>query len=379
MNAYYIQVNLICVFILFMLNRQMSSGKGMIPAKLLMFRRILWGSVVICVSDCFAWLCNGADFSGAQAVLYAVNIIYFASITWVGYAWLNYVNVCLGLIVYKEKRRSLIALLPALAMTALLLTNPLTHWIFTIDEANVYSRGPFTFLHWIFSWIYLLAATLRVFARLRKATARQEKNELKSLLGFIVWPAVAAVVQMIFYGVTTTQCGIVLSLMMIVSDAIREQVSNDVLTGLNNRRAFENYVDEQILKFGRDFTILMCDIDKFKTINDTYGHEYGDITLKRIAGILKDVCGRSRLPIFLCRYGGDEFVICGTDLDAQTVHELRRMIGEGLSESNREHTEQGDLSISIGVASGVCWAESDVDRLIRSADQEMYKNKNGRR
>lgn len=377
--AYYIQTNLLCILMLLLLYRQTLSGKGMVPAKQLAFGKIILASVAMCLSDCVAWLANGEQFQGVQAVLQVSNIVNYGSITWMGYTWLNYVGICVGMLKYNSKRRTFLAMTPALVLSLLLILNPLTGMFFTFDANNVYSRGPFIILHWLVSWGYLVVATFVVFLKYRKTKNRSERKELRTLLTFIVMPAIGAVIQMMFYGITTTQCGITLSVLLILSQNVREQISNDVLTGLNNRRAFENYVDDQILRFGKNFTIVMCDIDKFKAINDTYGHAYGDIALQRIADVLKNACADSLLPLFLCRYGGDEFIICGSDISLTDVLNLRRKINEGLARCNNEHTEQNGLAISVGISSGVCWTENDVDRLVRTADQEMYKDKNSRR
>ena len=101
-------------------------------------------------------------------------------------------------------------------------------------------------------------------------------------------------------------------------------VSSDTLTGLNNRKALENYLSARLQKQGQQFSVLFCDIDHFKTINDTLGHAKGDLALKQAAEALRQACGRAPEPLFLCRYGGDEFVILMTYTD--NVEALKRNI-----------------------------------------------------
>lgn len=126
----------------------------------------------------------------------------------------------------------------------------------------------------------------------------------------------------------------------------------DPLTGLYNRRQFENIIDAELslaLRHSEDLSLLVVDIDHFKSINDTHGHSAGDYVLKEIALILRKVVRRSDV---LCRIGGEEFVVLGKHLkqiDAMVVAEkLRAAI-----ERHRFTIENEALQVtsSFGVAS----------------------------
>lgn len=126
----------------------------------------------------------------------------------------------------------------------------------------------------------------------------------------------------------------------------------DPLTGLYNRRQFENIIDSELslaLRHTEDLSLMVVDIDHFKLINDTYGHSAGDYVLKEIALILRKVVRKSDV---LCRIGGEEFVVLGKHLkqvDALVVAEkIRSSI-----ERHRFRIEKRAVSVtaSIGVAS----------------------------
>ena len=378
MTSYYIQTNIICLLLLVGLSTLLHRKKGAIPAQQLALTRLIMFTIAICVSDIFAWTCNGKTFSGARAVVEASNIIYYAAITWTCFAWVNYVNIFTHSLEYNHKKNMLISAIPLFATTVLLLLNPVLHFFFSIDGDNVYARGSGVILHWIVSWGYLIYATGMTFHRIRISKTKLERKQFYPLLSFAVLPAVGAACQMAFYGMTAVQCGITLSVIMIAFGNLREQISSDTLTGLNNRKALENYLSNRLQRQGQNFSVIFCDIDHFKTINDTLGHAKGDIMLKRTADVLRRACGSSPEPLFLCRYGGDEFVICGVDIAETTLDAFYGNLREEMSAMNARYPGDHPLDISAGRASAFCDSEDDVEKLIHLADTSMYEMKNGK-
>lgn len=379
MTSYYIQTNLICLILLVGLGTLLHKRKGTLPARQLAFSRLILFTTFLCISDIFAWSCNGKFFPGVRIILELSNMVYYAAITWTCYAWLNYVNVTIQNLEYDHRKRMVISAIPVVTMTVIICLNPFTHFLFSFDDANTYARGNGVLLHWLISWGYLLFATGQVLARIRKAKTKLERKSYYPLLWFIVMPVIAAIAQMFFYGMTAMQCGITLSTVMISFGNQQEQISSDPLTGLNNRKALENYLSNRLMKQGQQFVVLFCDIDHFKAINDTLGHAKGDIVLKRVAGVLRRACGRATEPLFLCRYGGDEFVICGVDISEETILNFTENLMEEMSVMNTQHPDEQPLDLSLGRAEGYCGTEDDVEKLIHQADTCMYAVKNGKR
>src|SRR5690606_23146869 len=118
-------------------------------------------------------------------------------------------------------------------------------------------------------------------------------------------------------------------------------------------------------------TLLLLDVDRFKTINDRYGHGMGDVVLKRIAAILRQsVCGTD-LP---ARYGGDEFAVLLVDTDTAKASQVAERIR---SEAERQVFEaEPDLrcSLSIGVATATA-QDASLDSWVRAADAALYRAK----
>ena len=151
------------------------------------------------------------------------------------------------------------------------------------------------------------------------------------------------------------------------NDALRYQVEHDHLTGLYNRGAFEKIRNEYA---GGDAALMLIDVDKFKDVNDIYGHDVGDRVLQKVSGLLAQGFRASDYP---CRIGGDEFAVIMTE----TTPELRGIILDKLEQvkSGLRDTSDGlpEATLSIGVAfSSDCKPGQDLFKL---ADAALYRIK----
>lgn len=162
--------------------------------------------------------------------------------------------------------------------------------------------------------------------------------------------------------------------LMKVNDQLETLASTDILTGLRNRRFFQEKMLESLMLFRekqRYFSLLVVDIDHFKSINDTYGHPIGDLVLGNLAGLLQSL---SRSTDVVARYGGEEFVIILPDCEEQQAI--------GIAERYRSQVASADwgeynITVSIGAATVV---EEDTEQsLFQKADNALYASKTGGR
>lgn len=160
-------------------------------------------------------------------------------------------------------------------------------------------------------------------------------------------------------------------------ETARELAVTDFLTGLSNRLGFEGQLDSLIelceRQPDRRFSLLMLDLDKFKPINDTHGHEAGDDVLKHIARVLQ---AKMRKTDFVARLGGDEYVVLldGTTdraIITEIVDSLLREINKPMAIGDGNQVQMG---ASIGIALYGSDATSPSD-LLRRADEAMYRAK----
>jgi two-component system cell cycle response regulator len=168
------------------------------------------------------------------------------------------------------------------------------------------------------------------------------------------------------------------------ADKLRDNVQHsmelaitDGLTGLHNRRYMESHlgtVIEQAAARGKPASLLILDIDHFKAVNDTYGHDAGDDVLREFALRLKRCVRNVDLA---CRYGGEEFVVVMPDTDiaiAQVVAERIRRTIAAEPFAIHKGARQLDVTISIGLATRQDQGDS-AEAILKRADQALYRAK----
>lgn len=147
----------------------------------------------------------------------------------------------------------------------------------------------------------------------------------------------------------------------------------DQLTGLKNRRYLEKHLDKLLSKAGngQGFALLVLDIDHFKQVNDTYGHQMGDAVLQELARRLEAEVGAGDVVV---RLGGEEFVVIMPDAGAEEGQVLGNALCSRLASAVWEHVP---ITVSIGVTAYV--TGDKVESLLSRADGFLYKAKaNGR-
>ncbi|MBF0520365.1 MAG: GGDEF domain-containing protein, partial [Nitrospirae bacterium] len=149
----------------------------------------------------------------------------------------------------------------------------------------------------------------------------------------------------------------------------------DELTGLYNRRGFYTLAEKQIKiakRYTRQMTLVFLDLDGLKQINDTLGHEAGDIAIVGASSVLKEAFRESDI---IARIGGDEFIVLVTDSDSLDVDTIRTRIREGADTYNNTENQPFKLSISDGVVPYDPESDISIDELTKQADALMYENK----
>jgi diguanylate cyclase (GGDEF)-like protein len=144
--------------------------------------------------------------------------------------------------------------------------------------------------------------------------------------------------------------------------------SFDTLTGFYNRAVFNKAAKQ--MTDSKAFSIILLDIDDFKKVNDTYGHDYGDTVIKTVAAIIR----KSFNKHYTCyRFGGDEFSIMSNEADREKIeYQLRTMIS-----NFAEMRENGSLlpTVSYGYSIFPGGEKLDFNKIFKEADEQMYKFK----
>jgi len=162
----------------------------------------------------------------------------------------------------------------------------------------------------------------------------------------------------------------------VLQSQLREQAIRDALTNLFNRRYLEETLERELARAAREsypLCVIMMDLDYFKNINDTYGHEAGDVVLKMLA---ETVIKQSRQGDFVCRFGGEEFVLVMPNIGIEIARERAESLHQTINSLNIPYGRFNlTTTISMGIA---CYPEHGKtrDELLRMADKAMYMAKN---
>lgn len=167
-----------------------------------------------------------------------------------------------------------------------------------------------------------------------------------------------------------------------LEEAVRQletMAATDPLTGLSNRRSFEQSLERcfaEAVRYGHDLACVMIDLDNFKLINDTLGHQAGDHLLRKAAGILEAQCRRSDVA---GRLGGDEFVLLLPQADATTASQVARRVSDEFNATVRAMVGAspiaGQVGLSMGVASLQLSRPTGTAQMLAHADQALYQAK----
>jgi diguanylate cyclase (GGDEF)-like protein len=153
-------------------------------------------------------------------------------------------------------------------------------------------------------------------------------------------------------------------------EQVQRMAETDALTGVANRRAFETAIEREVARaqrYGEELTLVMLDIDHFKSLNDTYGHQAGDEVLRKVGAAIRL---SSRESDTAARYGGEEFAVllpsCSRQESFTAAARLRRLISE--------IDAVAPITVSAGIATYPAHAHT-AQGLVRAADEALYESK----
>jgi diguanylate cyclase (GGDEF)-like protein len=153
---------------------------------------------------------------------------------------------------------------------------------------------------------------------------------------------------------------------------LKEMATTDGLTGLLNHRVFQEELEKKTKsaeRFGHDLSVILTDLDKFKSVNDTYGHPVGDVVLRKFSEVLQNAMRETDL---VARYGGEEFVVICEQTDARGALNLANRIREEMAKLVFQ-SEIGEFRVtcSLGIASFPMHTKEKA-KIVELADQALY-------
>ena len=322
-----------------------------------------------CVFEPVTWLVDGNDAPWAFALNYLGNTYCFIGSCLCPYLWVLYVDVRL----HKGSERIYswhpVVGVPVAVLAVLNIGNLFGHYMFVIDSANVYSRLPLSYLH------YLVMFALFFYSIWLKHKFQRDNARV---LFFPIWMFLAPVfvgagAQAAIFGVSVAWTSVCIGLVNIHMSLQNELSYIDPLTNLYNRAYLDTALHARE-RSGSRFAGIMVDLDFFKGINDTFGHSVGDDALAQAARLLVAAAPEGALVV---RFAGDEFIVLIPGADEQEANDVMQSVEGELAAFNAKSGKPYTLSLSMGA--GVFEPGTDTtDAFLRRIDDKMYTQKRQR-
>lgn len=379
MNSYaffYIEANFICiVFLLILLIRTLRGVD--LQLKQIIFARTLFFYVIYCLID-IVWILFECGIFKGYKVHFVFNLISYVIGSVSTFYWFIYSETVEGnKYVFSRKNRIKIAIPIEIFMVLSIA------FIFIIGFIKIpaLKKGFYFYYYLITSFTPLLYAIPALICSISRALKKEnsDKKNLYIIMGF--YPVVIFIgcfFQIRFLHIPIVCFVVSLALLCVYLSSLSELVSVDALTKLNNRNEFNNFVKRSVRNGDSKKWVFFIDVDKFKSINDNYGHLEGDKALILVAEALKISCKNAPNKYFLARYGGDEFIIVANPEDVYDSDEFKTIVSSNLNEYCYKANLKYNLSVSIG-ASLVDFNKDSIENCLKQADKRLYIEKKSKK
>ena len=373
---YYTEANIVCVciFAIILVRDLLSMDR---QEKQIKYDHALIAFMLYFVCDaCWAAIIAGVLPRNLFTVLATNfgNYILMAAIT---YAWLRYVMAVENIPGRDSRRTQFGILFPFYVVTIALIVTYLVKPTLLLDE-NFELQPAYDVFQITVPCIYIAAVVMYT---VRKAISEESPLERRKHLYVGLFPLMVVgggLLQVLALNKETPVFCFACAILMIIFyiNALEAKISTDPLTGLNNRGQLLNYTTQKsnLQREGRQTVVVMFDINDFKSINDTYGHAEGDRALKFVADSMRAACRTCNMPLFLARYGGDEFIIIAHPTDTGDIAPMIENIREQLRSKCR--AVGAPYVLEIGAGHSQLEGGSDTFQLcLQRADENLYLDK----
>ena len=368
----YLEINLMSVVLIGLILHKSTGLSRMVAQR--NFAMTIRAEMLFFLSDTAAVMITSGLLPLGAAGLMAAKEIYFFSTTLMCFYWFVYFEHLQGSPFVRSRTAVWKSSVLVWVMGILLLINLFTGILFYVDEQGRYCRGKLFALQYVISYAYVIFTCSRAFVGLFDEHRHAERRLLRALAMFPVAPAAAGIVQFLYPQIPLACAALSIATLVMYMMWIDTLISMDPLTRLNNRKQLVYHYEQWQKGPGHRFAhLMMIDANKFKQINDTYGHIQGDAALVRIADALRSACRDIPKKVSIARYGGDEFAVFVREGSPEQIDALCEKIHEELSSLNAAACSPYPLSVSIGVT-GVT-PDVELSKAIVQADQGLYEKK----
>lgn len=327
-----------------------------------LFNVMLFGIMGACVLEAASYAIDGKVFFGSILLNYLANTYLFTVNLLLPLSLVFYVDLSF----FDDPRRMQHTYRPqilvSLIMLAATVANLFVPLCFKISDHNVYARLPFSYAYYVVIFYHFVSALV---VQLRYNRERGPRAFVSIEL-FLLPIVVGTSLQFAFYGLSLAWVASAIGLCGLFMMQQNELAYIDGLTGTYNRQ----YLYHMLTSWSRSHTPLvgaMCDVDRFKGINDTYGHSEGDHALTVVAGALTEAAGDQE---WVFRFAGDEFVVVGIEEDTDAIDACLTRAATSLAD-----TGNTGLKAPVSISWGTSDYTNDIDDFLRGMDERMYAMK----
>ena len=370
---FYLEASVFCIAVLVILlihNRRYSTREE----KQIWFNRTIMAHILYLLSDIGWAAVIGGYLPRTRPAVVFFNLTNYVLLSLMAYDWLMYTAASLDLKNRNHPKKRYLFLLPLAVSVLILMTAYAMSPYFWVSEDGELTA-------WYYPMfiaapvLYLTAACVLSLRKARKTHFREERM-LFRLIGYYPMGVLAfGLVQTYLLKGPLFCFGCTIMLLSFYIQHMQTLVSVDSLTRMNNRGQIDRYMDQVKYSDGIQTYAVMLDVNRFKQINDTFGHAEGDRALILVSRSLKQMMGRSGQPGFLGRYGGDEFTIFFRSPEKDWQPE--QAIGL-LRELLREKQQENGLPYTLEITAGYDLLRNREDTLeecLARADQKLYEEK----
>ena len=371
--VFYTEASLVCVIILTMIliTDRMFHTK---QEKQIWFSRAISAFILYFISDaCWAAMLSGM-FPKIRFFAVLFNYTNYILISLMGYGLFAFIAVSGKMSFFNSIRNRRLCFIPVVVSVLFISIAYVTNPLFWINENNELNALYFPLMFAVPS-LYLIAGFIFSVVYAFRSELREEKRRYL-VIGSVPFGVMAfGMIQVVALNAPTFCFGCTIMWLWFYIQNTKALISVDDLTHLNNRGQINRYLEQ--IRYSEDsrVIILMIDIDKFKGINDRYGHAEGDRALVIVSDALRQTCDQINASVFLGRYGGDEFtIIIQNPKDEDHSERLITLLRNNLAEKQQENSLPYELDVSIGYDE-VTDGNDSVYACMTRADEKLYIDK----
>ena len=370
---FYTEASLVCVIILTMIliTDRMFHTK---QEKQIWFSRAISAFILYFISDaCWAAMLSGM-FPKIRFFAVLFNYTNYILISLMGYGLFAFIAVSGKMSFFNSIRNRRLCFIPVVVSVLFISIAYVTNPLFWINENNELNALYFPLMFAVPS-LYLIVGFIFSVAYAFRSELREEKRRYL-VIGSVPFGVMAfGMIQVVALNAPTFCFGCTIMWLWFYIQNTKALISVDDLTHLNNRGQINRYLEQ--IRYSEDsrVIILMIDIDRFKGINDRYGHAEGDRALVIVSDALRQTCDQINASVFLGRYGGDEFtIIIQNPKDEDHTERLITLLRNNLAEKQQENSLPYELDVSIG-CDEVTDGNDSVYACMDRADEKLYIDK----